>query len=189
MAYSYSLGVIFNTEIQAKDFKTEFERQKFQLKDLTDIGISISLNNTVYDNSDYQHFAVSCFVQGLSYPSGDSQLFEIENFYRIRDSMYDFLVNYNGDFNYALYELEGADKILTGEIKSELKTYGIGKIESGDKNASYCSENEPQYYYSKRLSDGLIVSESVYPKVQTDFPEFTEFKKGYCWLPIPNYKN
>jgi len=189
MAYSYSLGVIFNTEIQAKDFKSQFEKQKFQLNDLTDIEITIYLSNTVYDNSDYQHFAINCFVNDLSYPNGDSQLFKSQNFYRIRDLMYDFLINYKGDFNYALYELEGADKILTDEMKTELETYGIGKTENGDKNASYCSQNAPEYYYSKRILDGLIISESIYPKIQIDFPEFTKFKKGYYWLPVPNYKN
>ena len=189
MAYTYSLGVIFNRKVQADEFKTEFEKQQFKLKDSTDIQIAIFLNETVYSNSDFQHYAISCFVNELKYPHGDSKFFELKNFYRIRDLIYDFLINYKGDFIYAYYELEGADRILTEDTKTEIKTYGIGKTENGDKNASYCSENKPEYYSSKRILDGLIIAESEYPNIENDFPEFKEFKKGYYWLPIPNYKN
>ena len=189
MAYSYSLGVVFNTEVQAKNFKIEFEKQKFQLKDSSEIRLHSSLRTTFYDNSANQHFAIACYVEGMTFPHVNLQLFEAQIFYSIRNLMYDFLLEYSGDFNYALYELEAADRILSEEMKPELKAYGIGKTYSGDANASYCSGNEPKSYYSKRLLDGLIVSESIYPEIQTDFPEFPKFKNGYYWLPIPNYKN
>lgn len=121
MAYTYSLGVIFNRKVQAEEFKAEFEKQKFKLKDSTEVGISIFLNDTVYCNSDCQHYAVTCFVNELRYPHGNSKFFELENFNWIRDLIYDFLINYKGNFSYAYYELEGADKILTEDTKIELK--------------------------------------------------------------------
>ncbi len=188
MGYFYSLGATFNEEQDAINFKSEIDNKELILSDLTPVIISCYISKTVYNNGSPEQYVTVCTPHGLEYPFPDKKLFTVPLFYEIRDFMYDILYSSNILYNYAFYELEGADRILTDEMKFDIKEYGIGEKNISDSSAQYCSKNAPEYYYSKRLLDGLVISELTYPMIQNDFPEFEIFKKGYYWLPIPKYK-
>ena len=190
MGLYYSLGVIFDEKTQAESFLKDLSQQKIVLSDSTVVQAHGYLSETVFINVTEQKSVVQFFLDGLEIGSlSDKKLFSKPFFYEIRDSLYNFLLSTNYNFSHAFYELEGADKLLTDDLQSEILHDGIGEIDIGDKNAGRCSGKSPEYFYSKRLLDGLIVSDYKYPNVQIDFPEFREFKKGYSWLPIPNYIN
>lgn len=191
MGLFYSLGVIFDEKTQAESFLNDLNRQIIVLSDSTVVPTISSISLTSFRNVYEQKYVVSLFPGGLEIGRLSNKKFISKPFfYEIRDFIYHFLFVTNHEFRYALYDLEGADKLITDHLMDEILNDGIGEIENGDKLASYCfSEKKPGYYYSKRLLDGLVISDSEYPNVQIDFPAFTEFKKGYSWLPLPNYKN
>jgi hypothetical protein len=128
-------------------------------------------------------FYLDIYPVGLQYVTGDIKIASLPFFYEIRTILYKFLYDLDLKFNCAFFELEGADILNDNDIVNTLNEFGIGDIAKGDSNAASLIGGNPLDYDSKRLYDGLIVSDTVYNDIN-DKSFFIEFKEGYMWLPV-----
>ncbi len=186
MGYFYSLGVNFDDLETLDSFKKEIEKSYILLSNSLKVSLTFqTAENKIPNNSN--SFQLIIFPEGLQYMCGDKNFAGRPYFYEIRSKLYEFLINYEHTFNHAFFEFEGADFLIDNNIGNYINTYGIGDIQSGDKNAASLCDFEALYYDSKRFLDGLIISESIFSSLTTDKSYFEKFKKGYYWLPVKLY--
>lgn len=190
MGYFYSLGISFDNENIAQECISEFKRTEIKLSDSTCLECHSEISKSIYlDNVPQQY--ICCFhPNGMGDLNTEIKLFTRPYFYEIQKAFYSFLYSLKLPFNYALWEAEGADRIISDDLATYLKRYGydkhygFGKDEIGDPNASHFSGFEASYFEDKRYLDGLIMSEKKYSMIKEQFKEFEIFKDGYFWLPI-----
>jgi hypothetical protein len=190
MSYTYSLGISFNTNREAQKCLMEFNNSPLVLSDSVVIDCATSVVNSCYPRNIPKQYICVISPKGMRDSKTNKKLFERPYFYEIRDLFYQFLFQLQLPFNYALWEMEGADRILTDDLATELKRngigghYGLGKDELGDPNAHCFSGFGSSYYQDKRYLDGLVIAESKFPGINIEFPDFEEFKSAYNWLPV-----
>lgn len=190
MGYFYSLAISFDSINDAEECLVEFKKANLLLSDFTVVDCASSIVESCYSDNKLKQYICNIRPKGMGDAETNKKLFERPYFYEIRDHIYQFLFQLQLPYNYALWEAEATDRILTDDLETDLRRdgigghYGLGKDEVGDPNASYFSGFGSNYYEDKRYLDGVVISESKFPRIRVECPGFEEFKSGYNWLPV-----
>lgn len=187
MVFFYSLGISFNTKHEAISCREQLIQKQFILSNNINLQTTTYVSKTIYSNySDgaKEQYVIQLFIEGLGIPKTNIKLFEHQNFNELNQLIYNYIQSELNHFNYAFFEFEGADHLCLEDVVVTIKKEGIGEVQNGDPNASYCSGIDANKFKSKRYLDGIIISESTLPKHHPNFNLFKEFKLGYYWLPL-----
>lgn len=179
MAFVWSCGIQFNSFKDAEKAKDKID--KITLSDGSIIGVYKEILCKEFQFSP-NHYTL-CLMAHQMQIAGDKKLLSFPYFYEVRDTFYHFIHNLDIEFNLALFEFEGADKIAFDDTFHLINNYGIGQI----LNSNTCPELRVSdtIFQEKRLLDGLVISDKMKKELKVEYSKFFEpYKKGYSWLPV-----
>jgi hypothetical protein len=179
MAFIWSFGIKFKSIEEAEKAKSKIDT--IILSDGTEVGIhkGITYQN---GNLSLKECTLDLWLHHMQV-AGDQKLLSFPYYYEIRDFYYQFLRDLEIDFNMALFEFEGADRIAHNNLIENINEDGIGAILNSDNCANL--QVSDTIYQSKRILDGLVVSEENLGNLKKEFSGlFVPFKPGYYWLPL-----
>ena len=179
MAHVWSFGIKFNNLESSEKAKSTID--KVILSDGTEIGIYKMIT---YENGDssLKECTLELMVHNMQV-AGNQKLFSFPYYYEIRHFYYQILIDLEIDFCMALFEFEGADRIAHEDIINDINLYGLGEILNSDTCVDL--KVSDTIYQSKRILDGLVLSNEKLRKLKKEYADFFEpFKPGYYWLPI-----
>ena len=127
-------------------------------------------------------------INGLGNVGVDLNLFELSNYYTIRDFFYDYLRNVKVNFEFAHFELEAADYLICAEHMTNDIAFLMKNSSEGDKNVQKITGIDKYKFLSKRYIDGIVISSKNHSKLGKSQAEFQFFKENYYWLPIKEFK-
>ncbi len=184
MAFIWSFGIKFKNLEDAEAVKSQID--KIPLSDGTEVGLYKSI---VYQNGDLslKECTLDLFPHDMQV-AGNQKLLSFPFYYEIRDYFYQFLQNLKIDFDAALFEFEGADRIAHNDVVEDINQYGVGEIYNSNNHADLMVSNS--IYQNKRILDGLVLSKENFEKLKDEYSNFFEpFKHEYYWLPIKTAAN
>ncbi len=190
MGLNYSLGITFNNEKDANFCCSEFQNQKITLPN----GNFVKLFPSVSEHADNNKlkeklYVLYVLVNGLGNVDIDLSLFEISNYYTIRDFFYQYIKNLKVDFEFTHFELEAADYLMCAEDMTDDIAFLIKNSSEGDENLQKVTGIDKFKFLSKRYIDGIVIHSKNYNKLTTNTQsEFQNFKPNYYWLPIKEFK-
>lgn len=181
MAFVWSFGIKFNCLEDAENAKSTIN--KIILSDKTQIALYKEISYKDGDTT-LKECTLDLMAENMEL-AGNQKLLSYPFYYEIRDAFYQFLLNIEINYSMALFEFEGADKITHADIIDDINQYGLGEI----LNSNNCVDLKVSdtIYQSKRILDGLVLSNEELVKLKKEYSElFVPFKSGYSWLPIKN---
>ena len=175
MGWYYSLGIVFNNQIDAELCCNDFKNRKIVLSN----GDEVILEPDVSEHEDNEAseeklYILRVFIEGLGTSNTNVKLYEEPYFYEVRDFFYNYLKKLNIDFEFAHYELEAADMLMG----SQTLEYIIFLFENNSKSQ----------FLSQKYVDGIVISLNNFNKLEKFKSEFQIFKENYYWLPIKEFK-
>lgn len=179
MAFVWSCGIQFNTLVDAEKAKNEIGN--ITLSD----GSSVELYKEIIsvDVKQETRSYTLCLMAHQMQIAGNENLLSFPFYYEIRDFFYHFIYKLKNDFNLALFEFEGADRIAFDNVIQWINEYGLGEI----LNSDTCPDLKvsESVFQEKRLLDGLIISDKMRENLKEEYLNFfVPYKKGYFWLPL-----
>jgi hypothetical protein len=175
MGLFYSLGIVFNNQTDAELLCNEFKNKKIVLSNHDEVSLKPDVSEHE-DNDTFEEklYILRVFIEGLGTSNTILKLYEKPYFYEIRDFFYDYLKNLNIYFEFAHYELEAADML----ISSETLEYIIYLFENYSKSE----------LLSRKYVSGMVISLDNFNKLEKFKDEFQPFKENYYWIPIKEFK-
>lgn len=183
MAFVWSFGIKFNCLEDAEKAKSAINN--IILSDKTEVGLYKGIS---YKDGDINlnECTLDIMAENMQI-AGNQKLLSYPFYYEIRDAYYNFLLN-TENFTMALFEFEGADRIAHEDIINDINQYGLGEILNSDNCIDL--KVSDTIFQSKRILDGLVLSNENLRKLKKEYSElFEPFKSGYYWLPIKTAAN